>query len=104
MGISLEHAAWYYLYHRSLPGTPFSPTNPAFIMRSLTSSVLTLSLVFGSAQARDNKTKAKGWDLKNFKSIVTFGDSFTDENRLGYFINNKGAAPPVGWEQPIVRH
>jgi hypothetical protein len=42
------------------------------------------------------------WNLKSFKSFVAFGDSYTDENRLGYFINNKGQAPPVGWVQPEV--
>lgn len=33
---------------------------------------------------------------KPFDNLVTFGDSYTDEGRLGYFINNKGAAPPTG--------
>jgi hypothetical protein len=33
---------------------------------------------------------------------VTFGDSYTDENRLGYFINNNGSAPPVGWNGGVV--
>ncbi|EUC36596.1 carbohydrate esterase family 16 protein [Bipolaris victoriae FI3] len=36
-----------------------------------------------------------------FTTLVTFGDSYTDENRLGYFINNNGSAPPVGWQQPV---
>ena len=73
-----------------------------FIMRCcLTSSVFALGLVAANANAapRDDKD----WSVKNFKSIVTFGDSYTDENRLGYFINNQGKVPPVGWEQPIVR-
>lgn len=39
--------------------------------------------------------------MNNFKSLVTFGDSYTDENRLGYFINHNGSAPPVGWQQPV---
>ncbi|OAL03562.1 GDSL lipase/acylhydrolase family protein [Phaeosphaeriaceae sp. SRC1lsM3a] len=41
------------------------------------------------------------WKDGQFKTLVTFGDSFTDENRLGYFINNKGAAPPVGWDAGV---
>ncbi|KAH9868877.1 hypothetical protein J1614_007952 [Plenodomus biglobosus] len=41
------------------------------------------------------------WKEGKFKTLVTFGDSFTDENRLGYFINNNGSAPPVAWEQPV---
>lgn len=45
----------------------------------------------------------QGWKEGKFQALVTFGDSFTDENRLGYFINNNGSAPPVGWQQPVVR-
>ncbi|KAF2002375.1 carbohydrate esterase family 16 protein [Amniculicola lignicola CBS 123094] len=61
---------------------------------SVTVFVLNLSIAIAQAQRL-------GWDAKRFKTLVTFGDSFTDENRLGYFINNKGAAPPVGWVQPV---
>ena len=43
------------------------------------------------------------WDAK-FKTLVTFGDSFTDEKRLGYFIDTKGVAPPVGTDLGIVSH
>lgn len=45
---------------------------------------------------------AKAWREGNIKTLVTFGDSYTDENRLGYFIANNGTAPPVGWDQPVV--
>lgn len=41
---------------------------------------------------------------QKFKSLVQFGDSYTDIARLGYFIAHNGSAPPVGWEQPEVRH
>ncbi|TQN69565.1 Acetylesterase [Colletotrichum shisoi] len=34
--------------------------------------------------------------LKKLENLVTFGDSYTDEGRLGYFINNNGSAPPPG--------
>ncbi|KAI9710306.1 MAG: hypothetical protein M1820_002800 [Bogoriella megaspora] len=40
------------------------------------------------------------WDLKKFTSFVPFGDSYTDESRLGYFISHNGSAPPVGWIGP----
>lgn len=43
-----------------------------------------------------------GWQTQNFDTIVTFGDSYTDENRLGYFINHNGSAPPVGWDAGVV--
>ncbi|MCJ1308047.1 hypothetical protein MMC25_001697 [Agyrium rufum] len=36
------------------------------------------------------------WDVSRFNSLVTFGDSYTDENRLGYFTTHNGSAPPVG--------
>lgn len=42
------------------------------------------------------------WNLKDFKSFVVFGDSYTDENRLGYFGSHNGSAPPAGWAEPIV--
>ena len=42
------------------------------------------------------------WDLKKFTSLVIFGDSYSDDSRLGYFINNNGTAPPVGWVDPVV--
>jgi hypothetical protein len=45
---------------------------------------------------------AGSWRDGKFKTLVTFGDSYTDENRLGYFINNNGSAPPVAWQQPEV--
>ncbi|EED22785.1 GDSL lipase/acylhydrolase family protein [Talaromyces stipitatus ATCC 10500] len=41
------------------------------------------------------------WRLKKFKSLVTFGDSYTDESRYGYFASHNGSAPPVGWVDPI---
>lgn len=44
------------------------------------------------------------WDLANFTSLVAFGDSYTDDSRLGYFISNNGSAPPVGWVDPVSYH
>lgn len=35
-----------------------------------------------------------------FDNLVAFGDSFTDEGRLGYFIDHNGAAPPTGMILP----
>ncbi len=34
--------------------------------------------------------------MTNFDSLVTFGDSYTDESRLSWFISHNGSAPPVG--------
>lgn len=36
------------------------------------------------------------WQVSNFDSLVTFGDSYTDENRLNYFGSHNGSAPPPG--------
>jgi len=34
--------------------------------------------------------------LNSFTNLVTFGDSYTDENRLNYFQKHNGSAPPAG--------
>ena len=45
---------------------------------------------------------SRPWGSQHFKSLVSFGNSYTDQSRLGYFIEHQGP-PPVGWEQPDVR-
>jgi phospholipase/lecithinase/hemolysin len=35
-----------------------------------------------------------------FKTLLAFGDSYTDEARLSYFLTHDGRAPPVGWIGP----
>ncbi|OQO05439.1 hypothetical protein B0A48_09208 [Cryoendolithus antarcticus] len=45
---------------------------------------------------------SKAWNLKKFTSLVAFGDSYTDDSRLGYFINN--GTPPVGYANPANYH
>lgn len=32
----------------------------------------------------------------SFSNLVTFGDSYTDNGRLGYYIDNNGSSPPAG--------
>ncbi|KAK2052313.1 acetyl esterase [Colletotrichum caudatum] len=39
---------------------------------------------------------ASGCGLDKFENLVTFGDSYTDEGRFSYFLNNNGSAPPAG--------
>ncbi|KAL2868097.1 SGNH/GDSL hydrolase family protein [Aspergillus lucknowensis] len=41
------------------------------------------------------------WGPEEWKALVTFGNSYTDDSRLGYFGSHDGEAPPVGWEQPV---
>ncbi|KAA8571849.1 hypothetical protein EYC84_001809 [Monilinia fructicola] len=36
-----------------------------------------------------------GW-VPHFENLVAFGDSYTDESRLAYFLNHNGSAPPPG--------
>jgi phospholipase/lecithinase/hemolysin len=36
------------------------------------------------------------WSASRFNSLVSFGDSYTDENRLNYFGEHNGSAPPAG--------
>lgn len=60
--------------------------------------LLAASLAFTSAEAGQ---PAQAWKEGKFKTLVTFGDSYTDETRLSYFTKN-GAAPPVGWDEPVV--
>ncbi len=37
------------------------------------------------------------WPTKtSFSNFVTFGDSYTDDGRLSYYINHNGSAPPPG--------
>jgi hypothetical protein len=47
-------------------------------------------------------SKSENWSLKKFTSLVAFGDSYTDDSRLGYFGSHNGSAPPVGWVDPAV--
>ncbi|MCQ6463436.1 hypothetical protein NPN16_23995, partial [Vibrio parahaemolyticus] len=44
---------------------------------------------------------AKSCSSKPFDNFVTFGDSYTDNGRLGYYINNNGQAPPPGGYQTV---
>ncbi|PNH33354.1 hypothetical protein BJF96_g3414 [Verticillium dahliae] len=56
-----------------------------------TLSVFTLATVAAAASS---------CGLRKFENLVTFGDSWTDTGRLGYFINNDGKAPPAGESLP----
>jgi hypothetical protein len=43
---------------------------------------------------------AEGWDTAAVSTLLAFGDSYTDETRLAYFMTHNGSAPPVGWIGP----
>jgi hypothetical protein len=68
------------------------------------SIIISLSVVYGHprpANAPGGSTDPS-WSLDNFKSLVTFGDSYTDESRGNYFVSHGGNPPPVGWIEPVV--
>ncbi|MCJ1292882.1 hypothetical protein MMC34_004435 [Xylographa carneopallida] len=56
--------------------------------------VLSTSIECSNLYKRANASDA--WVVERFSSLVTFGDSYTDENRLGYFGSHNGSAPPPG--------
>lgn len=61
-----------------------------------------IALILTSWVAATTALPSRAWPLKSFKTLVTFGDSYTDESRLNYFASHNGSAPPVGWIDPIV--
>lgn len=70
--------------------------------------VLVLALAAAHAHAATIPTAARdcpddAWGKTKFESLVVFGDSYSDDSRLSYFIAHNGTAPPVGWVDPAVR-
>lgn len=69
---------------------------------------LLLALLVGAASASptpqdySSAPSYGSWDLQKFTSLVAFGDSYTDESQLAYFIATGGLAPPLGWIGPEV--
>jgi hypothetical protein len=66
--------------------------------------IISLSVVYGHPKPANvpGGSSAPSWSLDNFKSLVTFGDSYTDESRGNYFVSHGGNPPPVGWIGPVV--
>ncbi|RPA75263.1 GDSL lipase/acylhydrolase family protein [Ascobolus immersus RN42] len=62
---------------------------------------LALSLVALSAASVEAGGPKKNFWGTNFKNLVAFGDSYTDEGRLNYISGNNGQVPPPGYIQPI---
>jgi len=59
-------------------------------------SLLTFSLAASALAGVLPKARDPVWNVANFDSLVTFGDSYTDENRLSYIIQNNFTLPPAG--------
>ncbi|RAH76820.1 hypothetical protein BO86DRAFT_451402 [Aspergillus japonicus CBS 114.51] len=57
--------------------------------------VLLLQLLLGL-----KASASSGWGPRKFTTLVTFGDSYTDDTRFSYFSTHNDSAPPVGWVEP----
>ncbi|KAH7385049.1 carbohydrate esterase family 16 protein [Cadophora sp. MPI-SDFR-AT-0126] len=67
-------------------------------MQFLAFGLLAASAVVSAIPESSNRgggSKSHSW-IRYFDNLVAFGDSYTDESRLGYFINHNGTAPPPG--------
>ncbi|KAL2430528.1 Acetylesterase [Exophiala dermatitidis] len=85
--------------------TPTASLATAIYLAHLISSVSVAGFVVSrhssssssSSSNRDHSSPSgTPWSASNFDSLITFGDSYTDESRLGWFINHNGSAPPAG--------
>lgn len=59
-------------------------------------TAVSAATLFACAFAASLPRSESVWQASNFDSLVTFGDSYTDENRLNYFGSHNGSAPPPG--------
>jgi hypothetical protein len=66
----------------------FSPLLILLLLSSLTSSA--------SPRPRKSYPNSAPWSASRFRSLITFGDSYTDENRLLYFFLQGNTPPPPG--------
>lgn len=59
-------------------------------------SVVMAALIAPIAYAATLPRSKPTWSVSNFNSLVTFGDSYTDENNLNYIGSHNGSYPPTG--------
>lgn len=59
-------------------------------------TLLTATIHLAAAATLPRNTNTSVWQAANFKSLITFGDSYTDENRLNYIALHNGSYPPPG--------
>ncbi|KAG9779517.1 hypothetical protein KCU88_g4006, partial [Aureobasidium melanogenum] len=83
--------------------TPTASLATAIYLAHLISSVSVAGFVVprhspsSTSSNRDHSSPSgTPWSASNFDSLITFGDSYTDESRLGWFINHNGSAPAAG--------
>ena len=71
-------------------------------MYSSVLTLLSLSALAHSYGLHKRANASDAWVVERFSSLLTFGDSYTDENRLNYFGGHNGTAPPNGTLLPEV--
>lgn len=75
------------------------------ISMAIIALVVPIAVVFGrhtSSPPPAASWAAGTWNASNFKNLVTFGDSYTDEARGLYYQGHNGQFPPPGWIAPVV--
>ncbi|KAH8817365.1 hypothetical protein F5884DRAFT_874362 [Xylogone sp. PMI_703] len=70
-------------------------------MRSLILLITLGSIAVGNSVGGGSSARGTNWKLRKFENLITFGDSYTDEGRLGYFWGHNGNAVPIGTVLPF---
>lgn len=75
-------------------------------MKYLTTAILFTSVIqaYPWLQTQANGTSNSAWNVDQFKNFIVFGDSYSDENRLDYFLDHNYTAPPTGTLLPESLH
>ncbi|KAL2405894.1 Acetylesterase [Exophiala dermatitidis] len=80
-----------------IPTAPASLATAIYLAHLISSvSVAGFGVPRHSSNSGHSSPSGTPWSVSNFDSLITFGDSYTDESRLGWFINHNGSAPPAG--------
>ena len=80
----------------------YEPSRHRFNVRTAALGLLSLlsisiiGVVLFLVLRQRNAAEKSRWKVENFRSIVTFGDSYSDEGRFGYFHDHNNTAPPPG--------
>ena len=80
---------------------------PSVMAVALAAALLAVSIVFIPAKERRDcpiGLANKNWHFSNFRSLVTFGDSYSDEGRAMYYVNHGLQFPPKGFKTEPVSH
>lgn len=70
-----------------------SKLNPVVALLSLLVVAITAS---SQSSKHHGRPQHHGWSLEQFRSLIVFGDSYSDESRLLYFLQHNSQPPPPG--------